>query len=96
MYKRIKKEDAKKLLNHSITILLDIRDPESYNNGHAKNAIHFEQSDISDFISKTDKSNTILIMCYHGNSSQILADYLAGQGFLNVYSIDGGYQEWIQ
>jgi thiosulfate sulfurtransferase len=36
----------------------------------------------------------ILVMCYHGISSQGAAQYLVNQGFEQVYSVDGGFEAW--
>jgi thiosulfate sulfurtransferase len=36
----------------------------------------------------------ILVMCYHGISSQGAAQYLVNQGFEEVYSVDGGFEAW--
>jgi thiosulfate sulfurtransferase len=34
------------------------------------------------------------VYCYHGNSSQSAAAYLAEQGFEATFSIDGGYETY--
>jgi thiosulfate sulfurtransferase len=36
----------------------------------------------------------VVVVCYHGNSSQSAAAYLASQGFSDVYSLDGGFELW--
>ena len=36
----------------------------------------------------------LIVTCYHGNSSQSAAAYLVGQGFSDVYSLDGGFELW--
>ena len=36
----------------------------------------------------------LIVACYHGNSSQSAAAYLAHQGFSEVYSLDGGFELW--
>lgn len=36
----------------------------------------------------------VLVMCYHGISSQGAAQYLVNQGFEEVYSVDGGFEAW--
>lgn len=33
-------------------------------------------------------------MCYHGISSRGAAQFLIGQGFESVYSVDGGFEAW--
>lgn len=95
MFQRISKDVAKNMLaTDKNTILIDIRDSQSYNEEHDENALHLTQENLSDFIVNTGKQIPVLVMCYHGNSSQSVAQYLTAQGFDAVYSIDGGYEEW--
>ncbi len=95
MFKRINKDAAKEMLvADSNAILIDIRDSQSFDEGHDENALHLTQENLSDFIVNTEKQVPVLVMCYHGNSSQSVAQYLTAQGFETVYSIDGGYEVW--
>ncbi|WP_165043459.1 thiosulfate sulfurtransferase GlpE [Dysgonomonas sp. ZJ709] len=94
VFKRISAAKAKEILNDDNAVIVDVRDSESYKEGHASGAIHLSQDSIFDFIQKTDFSHPVLVMCYHGNSSQSVAMYLSQQGFQEVYSIDGGYEAW--
>lgn len=94
-FNRISIKDAKDLLSKDNIILIDIRDYNSFKNGHINNAIHVEDLDIQNFLKEKDKNDTILIYCYHGNSSQSAANFFANQGFKNVFSIDEGYEGWI-
>jgi rhodanese-related sulfurtransferase len=41
-----------------------------------------------------DLDAPLIVSCYHGNSSQGAAAYLVGQGFSEVYSLDGGFELW--
>lgn len=95
MFKRINKESAIEKLANEKTILFDIRDGESYDAGHISQAIHLTQNDLDSILGVTPKDSPILIMCYHGNSSQNVAAYFGQHGFKDVYSIDGGYEGWI-
>jgi len=36
----------------------------------------------------------VVVVCYHGMSSQSAASYLNEQGFDDIYSLDGGYSAW--
>lgn len=94
VFRRINEQQAKEKLNIAGSILLDIRDVDSYNTGHVDNAINLTGDNASDIIGKTNKEVPVLVMCYHGNSSQSVAAYLCQQGFSDVYSIDGGYEGW--
>ena len=95
MFKRINKEVAQAMLDDPDTILLDIRDSESFEEGHLEKSINLTQNEIASFIDSTPRSKTILVICYHGNSSQSVAQYLDLNGFADVSSIDGGYEGWI-
>ena len=41
-----------------------------------------------------DFEQPVLVMCYHGHSSQGAAQYLINQGYDEVYSVDGGFEGW--
>lgn len=96
MFKHINISQAKELLKNPLSILVDIRDEISYLDGHIPHAIHLIQDNLPQFLEHTDKQVPVLVICYHGNSSQIVADLLANQGFSDVYSIDGGYEQWME
>ena len=75
-------------------MLLDIRDRDSFVSGHIENALHLSSRNFKDTISSIDKDSTIIVYCYHGNSSKGVVQLLTEHGFLDVYSLDGGYEEW--
>jgi len=72
--------------------IVDVRDEQSYEAGHVENAIHLSGSNVASFVQSADQSKPVLVYCYHGNSSQSAAAYLAEQGFEAAFSIDGGYE----
>lgn len=75
-------------------IIVDIRDAASYQNSHMVNAINLNNDNVQTFINNTDKTRPVIVCCYHGNSSKGAAEYLAAQGFGEVYSLNGGYSHW--
>ena len=81
-------------LNNEDVMAVDIRDQKSFDADHINGAIHLSNNNFDKFVNSTDKSNTIIVYCYHGNSSQKAAQLLINFGFLNVYSLNGGYEEW--
>ena len=94
-YNRISIKDVKDLLSKDDLILIDIRDYNSFENGHIDNAIHVEDLNIQNFLKEKDKNDTIIIYCYLGNSSQTAANFFGYHGFKNVFSLDEGYEGWI-
>ena len=93
-YARISCEDAKAMIDSNDVNVVDIRDQATFNSGHIVNAEHIDNHSLANFISDTDHSTPLIVCCYHGNSSQSAGAYLAQQGFSEVYSLDGGYQQW--
>ncbi len=74
--------------------IIDIRDEESYLSGHIAGAIHIDNSSLNQFMTSSDPTQPLLIYCYHGNSSQQAAQYFIEKGFEQVYSVDGGFEQW--
>lgn len=92
-FKRITPEQAQELRAKG-AVVVDIREAQVFAAGHITGAIHLDNHSVADFIRSADLDAPTLVVCYHGNSSQSAAAYLVGQGFSNVYSIDGGFELW--
>ena len=67
-----------------------------YEAGHIPGAVRLDNDNLAQFVEAADKQQPLLICCYHGNSSQSAAAYLASLGFSAVYSLDGGFELWQQ
>uniref|UniRef100_UPI00356266E3 thiosulfate sulfurtransferase GlpE n=1 Tax=Litorivivens sp. TaxID=2020868 RepID=UPI00356266E3 len=85
---------AQELLNNQTCALLDIRDSQSFAQNHVPEASHLDGNNVDQFLQTADKSQPLIIYCYHGNSSQSAAQYFSEQGFSEVYSVDGGFEVW--
>ncbi len=93
-FSRISAAEASAIMSQRESLLIDIRDEQSFQLGHAENAIHISNTTISEFVNNSDMELPLIVYCYHGNSSQSAAAYLAEQGFSEVYSMDGGFEGW--
>ncbi|MDH4572119.1 thiosulfate sulfurtransferase GlpE [Salinicola acroporae] len=74
--------------------LVDIRDPMSFAQGHIPGSYHLDNTTVAELVDKTPGDTPVVVVCYHGHSSQQAASWLAGQGFDEVYSLDGGFVDW--
>lgn len=92
-FKRIPPEQAQALREQG-AVVVDIRDPQTYANCHITGSRHLDNHSVADFIRSADLDAPTVVVCYHGNSSQSAAAYLASQGFSDVYSLDGGFELW--
>ncbi len=75
-------------------LVLDVRDPGSFSEGHIHGAIHLDDRSAQQFITDTSKNTPIVVCCYHGNSSQLVAHWLLEQGYEDVSNLEGGYAAW--
>jgi len=71
--------------------IVDIRDPQSFANGHMPNAAPLNNDNFAAFIEQTPKDIPVVVVCYHGVSSQQAAQVIAQQGFESVY-----YGRWFR
>ena len=77
------------------TIIIDIRDKDSYMSENIPNSKNYNTSeDIMKLIAQKDKNCDIMIYCYKGNSSRKVAQFLSEYGFKNVYNLIGGFKAW--
>ncbi|WP_194438111.1 thiosulfate sulfurtransferase GlpE [Vibrio fluminensis] len=93
-FQHIDVQKAHELMQRDQAHMLDIRDPQSFAVAHASQAFHLTNDSINQFMQDADFEEPILVMCYHGISSQGAAQYLVNQGFEQVYSVDGGFEAW--
>ncbi len=95
-YSRISCSDAQKMMATRDVNIIDIRDTDSFNAGHITDAEHVDNTTIAAYIQDTEQDQPLVVCCYHGNSSQSAGAYLAEQGFEEVYSLDGGFTQWVE
>ena len=87
---------AKKALEAGDHLFLDIRDPDSYTQGHIPGALHVHDGNVEEIIKTTDKNKAVIIYCFHGNNSIGGAAYFLSQGFATVHSLQGGFAAWSE
>ncbi|MBV1914675.1 MAG: thiosulfate sulfurtransferase GlpE [Pseudomonadales bacterium] len=75
-------------------IIADIRDDASFETGHIDGSIQLGNHNLPDFMQSCSETDPIIVVCYHGISSQPVAGFLVEQGYSDVYSLDGGYTGW--
>ena len=78
-------------------VLLDVRTPEEYKEGHLKGAINIDVKDSVNFKKKAlvqlPKDKTVMVYCRSGRRSANAAGILAAEGYM-VFSLEGGILAW--
>ncbi len=94
-FKHLSVAELRQLLQDDAPVtMVDIRDEGSFASGNIPGSVSLIEFGIDTFVREASKSEPLVVVCYHGNSSQNAAKYMAEQGFTEVYSLDGGYTAW--
>jgi rhodanese-related sulfurtransferase len=77
-------------------VILDVRTPQEYADGHLSGAINvdYSASDFRDAINHLDKSKTYLVYCRTGVRSAAASQIMAELGFKDIYNMTGGITDW--
>ena len=95
-YRQISIEEAKHLMTReSGYIILDVRRPDEFAEGHIPNAINIQNEIIGDAeISELpNKDQLILVYCRSGRRSKEASEKLVALGYTNIVEF-GGIIEW--
>jgi rhodanese-related sulfurtransferase len=77
-------------------VLLDVRTPREYANGHIRGAvlIDYYDADFVDRLKALDRDKTYLVYCYSGARSDRTLAILEKLGFLHAYDMATGIVGW--
>jgi rhodanese-related sulfurtransferase len=87
------------LAKQTNVVVLDVRTPQEFSGGHLKGATNIDAraADFASRLSVLDKSKSYLVHCAHGHErTSKTAELLKGQGFTNVFTLEGGIQAWAK
>lgn len=94
-----KVEHFQQTIEQDNTLLIDVRTPKEFADGHIANAINIDvnQPGFADnpTFGTSKKRHAIAVYCRSGKRSLKAANILAGKGF-TVYNLDGGILAWQQ
>jgi rhodanese-related sulfurtransferase len=74
-------------------ILLDVREDDEWQRGHAPGATHIPMGEIPARLGEIDGEAELFVVCGVGGRSLRVAQYLARNGFEPV-NVDGGMRAW--
>jgi rhodanese-related sulfurtransferase len=90
-------ETRKRLDASKDIVFIDVREDHEWTKGRAKGAIHLGKGIIERDIEKAvpDSSTEIILYCGGGYRSALAADGLQKMGYQRVFSMAGGYKDWV-
>jgi len=87
---------AVRLMDDENLVIVDTREPQEFNTGYIKGALHIPMSQMKKRIGELEKykSRPVLIYCRSGSRSNYTGKLLSKAGFENVQNLAGGIMAW--
>lgn len=95
--KKIDQTEFKKLMTKENAVVLDVRTPEEFSEGHITKAIninYFSNAFLKTTEQKINKNKVLLVYCAAGGRSGQASKELKKAGYKYVYDLIGGYDNW--
>ena len=93
--KEVSTVEAERLLLEG-WVLLDVREPDEYEQGAINGSVHIPRGNLEASIESRvpDKETKVIAMCAGGARSAFAAKTLSELDYVNVVSMDGGFNRW--
>ena len=75
-------------------VLLDVREPDEWNAGHAPDAHHIPMQDVPARLDEIPTDGDVVVVCRMGGRSAQVTAYLLAQGWESVANLAGGMWAW--
>lgn len=75
-------------------VLLDVREDDEWQRGHAAGAQHIPMGDVPARMAEIDPDAELFVVCHAGGRSLRVANYLARNGYTPT-NVDGGMLAWV-
>lgn len=75
-------------------VLLDVREPEELALAAIAGALHIPMREVPARTAELPHDKPIVVICHSGRRSYVVADYLLGQDFRDVFNLRGGIDAW--
>lgn len=78
-------------------IILDVRTPNEFAQGHLPNAllIDYYNDDFKAQLARLDKTKPVFVYCASGGRSASASKIMIQAGFKEVYDLQGGFNTWV-
>lgn len=94
-FERIDAEQARRLVDSGEARLIDVREPDEWESGHAPQAalapLQTFLSNPGEYVSPSDK---VVFVCARGQRSAVAAEMASAVGVQNAYNMEGGMIDW--
>jgi rhodanese-related sulfurtransferase len=74
--------------------LLDVREPDEIATAAVGGALEIPMREVPSRLAELDRAKPLVVMCHSGGRSRRVAEFLAANGFENVFNLRGGIDAW--
>ena len=78
------------------TIVVDVREPEEYAQGHIPGALNVPQAELATRLEEIPRDRPVYTVCRSGFRSLRAAQFLKQLGFSHVLNVAGGTEAWLE
>ncbi|GAC1314541.1 MAG: rhodanese-like domain-containing protein [Ktedonobacteraceae bacterium] len=78
----------------SSAVLIDVREPWEYTDGHARDARNIPLSQLQQRVTEVPADREVLLICQSGHRSMQAAKFLQRQGKTHIVNVTGGTTVW--
>jgi hydroxyacylglutathione hydrolase len=82
--------------NGSRPVVVDVREPWEYQQGHVPGALLMPLGKLSGLLEELDLEKPVAVICATGNRSQSASALLGQKGFKTIYNVLGGTTQWAR
>jgi rhodanese-related sulfurtransferase len=95
-HKLVSPTEAVRLMDDDNTVVIDVREPHEFSEGHISNALHIPLGKLEERVYELEshKQHPIIVTCQSGTRSSAACKKLVGLGFNEVFEIKGGMLAW--
>jgi rhodanese-related sulfurtransferase len=86
-------ELSEKLKDGKQTVVIDVRQPEEYHEGHIAGSKLIPLGELNRRLNELPKNREIICVCASGSRSQSATKFLVGAGF-DAFNMNGGMYMW--
>ena len=94
---RLNPRKFSKAVKQTEVVILDVRTPEEFSNGHIRNAINMDWNNFEGFSTEASlllKNVPVYVYCHSGLRSEKASKWLRLNGFDQVKDLRGGFEAW--
>lgn len=77
-------------------VLLDVRDPQERALAALPDTLDLPMREVPERMAEIPRDQPVVVLCHYGERSARVAQFLGGNGFENVYNLDGGIDAYSE